>query len=611
VSSTSVTAARLAGSGTLQGTTSMATASDGTVTFTNLSHNVASNITIQFTSTGATPSISDSIAVSAAAASRLAFTTQPGNAAVGSVFGSQPVVRTEDQFGNASTAGLGANRNLSLSLTGGTGPLQGTASFDVGTDAGNGTATFTDLRIYAAGAGKQLTASASGLTSALSAVFTVNPGPAASLAIQTQPTTVTAGVTFSPAPTVRILDAFGNLATTSSAVVTAALNPGTAVLQGTTSVTTVNGVATFANLSYTKAETIMIDFTSGTLTGATSASVTVNASAASKLTIQTQPSGTATAGVAFTQQPVIRIEDAYGNLRSSDNSTVVTVARSGGSGTLQGTLTATAVNGVATFANLSHNLANTITLSFTASGLTSATSGNIVVSPAAFAKLQLLVPGETAAPGSASGKTGTPTASTAATAFNITVNAVDNFWNVVNTITDMVDISSTDASATLPADTALVSGTKTLSVTFKTSGSQTLTATDVTDASKSANTSPSLTVNAGAFVKMQLLVPGETAAPGTASGKTGTPTAQTAGTAFNVTVNAVDANWNVVSSTHTVGITTTDANDTHPANAALTAGTGTFAVTFKSAGSWTITTTDITDGTKTANTSPSITVNAG
>src|SRR5207247_5326396 len=59
VSSTSVTAARLAGSGTLQGTTSMATASDGTVTFTNLSHNVASNITIQFTSTGATPSISD------------------------------------------------------------------------------------------------------------------------------------------------------------------------------------------------------------------------------------------------------------------------------------------------------------------------------------------------------------------------------------------------------------------------------------------------------------------------------------------------------------------------------------------------------------------------
>src|SRR6185436_9613671 len=155
-------------------------------------------------------------------------------------------------------------------------------------------------------------------------------------------------------------------------------------------------------------------------------------------------------------------------------------------------------------------------------------------------------------------KTGTPTASTAGTAFNITVNTVDIFWNVINTVTDTVDISSSDANATLPADTALVSGTKTLSVTFKTSGTQTLTATDVTDGSKTTNTSPSMTVNAGAFVKMQLLVPGETAAPGSATGKTGTPTAQSSGTAFNVTVNAVDANWNVASSTHTVGITTTD-----------------------------------------------------
>src|SRR5205814_426226 len=156
--------------------------------------------------------------------------------------------------------------------------------------AGNGTATFSNLRIDATGADKQLTASASGLSSATSAVFTVNPGPAASLAIQTQPpTTVNAGATFSPAPAIRILDALGNL-------------------------------------------------------------------------------------------------------RSSDNSTVITVARSAGSGTLQGTLTATAVNGVATFANLSHNLATTINLNFTATGLTGATSGNIVVSPAAFAKLQLLMP---------------------------------------------------------------------------------------------------------------------------------------------------------------------------------------------------------------------------
>src|SRR5262249_38761702 len=138
--------------------------------------------------------------------------------------------------------------------------------------------------------------------------------------------------------------------------------------------------------------------------------LTVTPASASSLVILTQPSSTATAGMPFGQQPAIAIQDAYGNLRSSDNTTVVTVARNAGSGTLQGTLSCTAVNGVAMFANLSHNVANTINLTFSSSGLTNATSANILVSPAAFAQLQLLVPGETAAAGTISGKTGTPSA---------------------------------------------------------------------------------------------------------------------------------------------------------------------------------------------------------
>ena len=223
-----------------------------------------------------------------------------------------------------------------------------------------------------------------------------------------------------------------------------------------------------------------------------------------------------------------------------------------------------------------------------------------------FTKLQLLVPGETAAPGTPSGKTGTPTARTAGTAFNVTVNAVDANWNLVNTVTDTVGITSSDTNATLPANAALVAGTKTFSVTLNTAGSKTVTASDVTDGTKTANASPSITVNAGAVTKLQLLVPGETAAPGTTTGKTGTPTARTAGTAFNVTVNAVDANWNLVSSTHTIAITSSDANATLPANAALVGGTKTFSVTLKDAGSTTITATDTNASPLTANTSPSI-----
>src|SRR5207249_2820614 len=146
--------------------------------------------------------------------------------------------------------------------------------------------------------------------------------------------------------------------------------------------------------------------------------------------------------------------------------------------------------------------------------------------------------------------------------------------------------------------------------TCKLSGSATLTATDLTDGLKTPGTSASITLNPGTFAKLQLLVPGETAAPGTASGKTGTPTAQTAGTAFNVTVNAVDANWNLINNgTDTVAITSTDTNAILPATAPLVLGTRTFSVTLKTTGNRTVTATDVSDGSKAPNTSSAILVN--
>src|SRR5439155_1423129 len=178
--------------------------------------------------------------------------------------------------------------------------------------------------------------------------------------------------------------------------------------------------------------------------------------------------------------------------------------------------------------------------------------------------------------------------------------------------THTVGITSSDANATLPANTSLVAGTKTFSVTLKTAGSRTVTATDITDGTMTANTSPAITVNVGAFIKLQILLPGETASPGSATGKTGTPTAQTSGTPFSVTVNAVDANWNTLTTvTDTVGMTSSDASATLPANGALSAGTRTVSVTLRTTGSKTVTATDITDGTKTASTSPPITVTPG
>lgn len=111
------------------------------------------------------------------------------------------------------------------------------------------------------------------------------------------------------------------------------------------------------------------------------------------------------------------------------------------------------------------------------------------------------------------------------------------------------------------------------------------------------------------FTQLQVLLPGETNAPNTTTGKTGTPTAVVAGSVVTVTVDAVDANWNIINgSSDTISLTTTDGTAITPNNSPLVNGSMTGAIQFNAAGSWTVTATDVTDGTKTANTSSSLTV---
>jgi len=121
---------------------------------------------------------------------KLAFTTQPSLASAGVPFGQQPVVQTQDQYGNNSTVGLPANLVVTLSLSSGTGPLQGTSTLDIGGAAGNGAVHCTDLRIDPSGA-KQLSANASGMTGASSTTFDIaNVAPVANTATFTRPRNV-------------------------------------------------------------------------------------------------------------------------------------------------------------------------------------------------------------------------------------------------------------------------------------------------------------------------------------------------------------------------------------------------------------------------------------
>ncbi len=205
-------------------------------------------------------------------------------------------------------------------------------------------------------------------------------GAATKLAIATAPSsTAIAGVDFAQQPVIQVQDQFGNLRSADHSTVVTVTNTGTSVLEGTTNLTVLGGVAAFSGLDYTVAETIKLGFAASGLTAVTSGNIVVSPAGANQLTILTQPSLTATAGIAFAQQPTIRVEDSFGNLVSSDNSTFVNADIDQGSSSLSGSVDVTAKNGVVTFTNLAYPIAETITLVFSSGSLDPETSASITV----------------------------------------------------------------------------------------------------------------------------------------------------------------------------------------------------------------------------------------
>jgi len=111
-------------------------------------------------------------------------------------------------------------------------------------------------------------------------------------------------------------------------------------------------------------------------------------------------------------------------------------------------------------------------------------------------QLQVLLPGETNAPNTPTGKSGTPTPLSFAAssgAIQVTINSVDSTWHIVNT-SDQVTLTSSDSGALTPVQTALQNGTLTEEVDFSAQGSFTVTATDATSTNILSNTSSAVTV---------------------------------------------------------------------------------------------------------------------
>lgn len=290
----------------------------------------------------------------------------------------------------------------------------------------------------------------------------------------------------------------------------------------------------------------------------------------------------ATVTIAFANPLVAKVQDSFSNPVSG--ATVIFGApASEPSGSFAPSATATTdANGLASASLTANKVAGSYAVTASTSGVSASASFLLTNNPGAITSLALNPPSATIAAGDTQA---------------FTAVGFDTYGNMVTDVT-----SATAFTITAPGS---CSGA---SCGSQVAGTYTVTGTYNTVAQGFAT----LTVNAGVFTKLQLLVPGETAAPGTDTGKTGTPAIEYVNEPFKATVNAVDQYSNVVSSvTDTIDITSNDTKAKLPLDAPLVNGAGTFSITPESVSykpnTTTITATDTSDGTKT-DTSPAIEV---
>src|SRR5205814_345408 len=148
------------------------------------------------------------------------------------------------------------------------------------------------------------------------------------------------------------------------------------------------------------------------------------------------------------------------------------------------------------------------------------------------------------------GVTGSASDETAGTAFNAIVKAVDGSFNVVTSYAGAVGVATSDPNDTEPVATNFAAGSATVSKINKTAGSgQTITPTIT---ALTHVTSSTYTVVPGLVTQAIIIMPGQSLTQG--SGITGSASAQIVGISFDITVDAVDANFNITSYSGSVGV---------------------------------------------------------
>ena len=485
------------GQTSLDGTTPTLTYYSGTIV--NLAHQVTAPTNAgQYTVVGSYPgsatwasaAVRKSFTIIAAPASQLVFTQVPSTGTAGSVLPTLTVA-IEDAYGNVINTNTSAPTiALDYYPTGGSFASGSTMTVA----AVNGVATFNNLTLTTAGTYIFYTFDGS-LASATTGSIVISPAAATAVVFTQTPATGLAGSKLA-SYTAAIKDAYGNTVTTDTSTVTIAVDGGSGGFASGSTLTAkaVRGVATFKNLTLTTSGTYRLTATSGLLASATTGNVVVNAAAASKVVVAQVPA-TATAGSQLASITAT-VKDVYGNTVTSNTATRSIVVKSGPGGFTAGsTRTAKAVGGVATFSDLTLTKAGTYTFAVMAGSKTVATTGKIVIEPAAASKLVVTQSPKTA------------TAGAVVPALKVVIE--DTYGNVVvsnpSPITITVKTGPVDASfapsSTLTA--TAVKGIATFSNLFlNRSGTYTFTATD---GSLTSAITRSMVVKAAAASKLVMI----------------------------------------------------------------------------------------------------------
>jgi hypothetical protein len=422
------------GPGGIGGTTTV-NAVNGIATFSQLSLETAGLYVLRFSASGLLDGVSDGIEILAATPAELVILDAIANTEAGETLTAFRV-EIRDAFGNKVAT---ATDSIAVEIESGPdgAPIYGTAW----RYAVDGEALFDNLMLTTAGA-YVLRATGVGLTSSSTNEFVVAAAAPAAVSIESGDNqTGGIGGTLANPLQVKVIDSYGN--PVPGVAVAWEIEGGDASVSADTSLTGVDGVAEMTLLLGTSAGGVSILAVVEGVSGSPVALIaTIAADAAVAFIGAVVPTPT-DAGATITSFPVYAI-DGFNNIATGFTGEV-TATVDFGPGAISGTTTVNAVAGVATFTDLSFEVAGTYRLRYTSPGLTDLVSDYFEIVAGAPALLQLV-----------SDRDGQSAPVTQSLPLPLAVTATDAFGNVVSGA--MVVWTSLSAGVTLSVDTTYTDG---------------------------------------------------------------------------------------------------------------------------------------------------------